>query len=386
MTGHGSERHASSRASAPKAPTTSTLAAEISLNDPLIALDRSGRPFGDLLAVIEDEHGLAEPHDDFHVVLDQQHGLAPIPKARHGVQQIVEERPVDAGRGLVEEDQRRIRHEHPHELDELLLTIGQVAGVLVRQPSQPHEIEQLAAAALRVLAGAARDDQQILERRQLGEHPNELERAADTAPGDLPGPEPVDALAAKAHAARVEPLDPGDAIEQRGLAGAVWADEAVDAPRRQAQRDVVDGRDAAKALAHALDGQHRPIVVHRGFSQRIWYCAPSGHRDSRDSCRRRNRSSRGKTNKKSVCTMLNRPSLSSRRAWGAVSMTASRSNSSRAITYRVPGFQGLFSQNAKSPPGRRERSTTPTALSRSVGRIWWKTPLQNARSNSHAGT
>src|SRR5262249_19151306 len=108
MTGHASERHARSTVSAPNAATTSTLAAEIGLNDPLIALNGSGRPLRDLVAVIENEHGLAEPHDDFHVVLDQQHRLARVSKARDGVQQIVEQRPIDAGRGLIEQDQRRI--------------------------------------------------------------------------------------------------------------------------------------------------------------------------------------------------------------------------------------------------------------------------------------
>jgi len=125
------------------------------------------------------------------------------------------------------------------------------------QPREPHELEQLAAAALRLAARAARDDQQILERRQLGKDANHLERAADATPRDLPGPETADRLAAKAHPSRVEALDPRDAVEQRGLPRAVGADEAVDASGLERERDVVDGRHAAEALAHPFDREHR---------------------------------------------------------------------------------------------------------------------------------
>src|SRR2546426_280887 len=130
------------------------------------------------------------------------------------------------------------------------------------------EDEQLAPAALRLRARAARDDEQVLEGRQLREDADDLEGAADAAAGDLPGLEPVDALAAKRHAAGVEPLDARDAVEERRLARAVGADEAVDARGLQRQRHIVHGGHAAEALAHALHGEHgrhplrpRPLSV-----------------------------------------------------------------------------------------------------------------------------
>src|SRR3989441_13194555 len=52
------------------------LATEVGFNDTLVHLDRARRPLGDLLAVVQHEDGLTEPHDDLHVVLDEQHGLA----------------------------------------------------------------------------------------------------------------------------------------------------------------------------------------------------------------------------------------------------------------------------------------------------------------------
>src|SRR5437879_12529564 len=85
ISGHGSERHASSAANSPKPARRSALATEIGLNDPLVGLDGARRPFGDLLPVIEDEHGLAAAHDHIHVALDEQPGLPtaapPAPRA-----------------------------------------------------------------------------------------------------------------------------------------------------------------------------------------------------------------------------------------------------------------------------------------------------------------
>src|SRR2546421_62742 len=175
ISGHGSERHASSMAKPPKPARSSALATEVGFSDPLIRLDGARRPFRDLL---------------------------PGP------------------------------------------------------PAQPHERQRLAAGAPRRGVRAARDDEQVLQRRQLREDGDERESAPDAAAGDLPGLEAVDPPAAEAHAAGIEPLEPGDAVEERRLARAVGADEAVDARRLQRQRDVVDGGHAAEAPADPLDREH----------------------------------------------------------------------------------------------------------------------------------
>src|SRR5207253_9217104 len=57
------------------------------------------------------EHGLAEPHDDLHVVLDEQDGLAAVAELTDGLEEVVEEGPVHARGGLVEEDERRVPHQ-----------------------------------------------------------------------------------------------------------------------------------------------------------------------------------------------------------------------------------------------------------------------------------
>src|SRR5438105_1226809 len=108
ISGQPRERQASS-ATTTTPPATTALAAEIGFDDPRIGLNRARRSFGDLLAVVEDEHRLAESHDHLHVVLDEQHRLTRIAQPHDGIEQVVEQRAVDAGGGLVEQNERRIR-------------------------------------------------------------------------------------------------------------------------------------------------------------------------------------------------------------------------------------------------------------------------------------
>src|SRR5437016_6961132 len=127
----------------------------------LIRLDHAGWAFRDLLAVIEDEHGLAQPHHDLHVVLDEQDRLARVAKATHGIEELVQQRAVHAGGGLVEQHERRVAHQHTHALDELLLPEGEIAGVFVGERRELDEVEELAGARLRRLARSRRDDEQV---------------------------------------------------------------------------------------------------------------------------------------------------------------------------------------------------------------------------------
>src|SRR2546426_6959998 len=240
----------------PAARVVSGSATEVRFNDALVGLDHARRPLGDLLAVVQHEHGLAEPHDDLHVVLHEQDGPALVAEVTDGVEQVAEERPVHARGGLVEEDERRLPHQDAHEVEELLLAVREVARVLVTEPFELHEAQQLE----RALAGrgevVTRDDEEVLQRRELGEDADQLEGPPDPLLGDLPGLEPVDAPAAKDHATLVATLHARDAVEERRLARAVGADQAVDPARLEPERDAVHGGDAAEALLEALDLEH----------------------------------------------------------------------------------------------------------------------------------
>src|SRR5256885_5022827 len=101
--GQPRERHASPAARHASGTSTSSSTTDVPLNAPFVRLVHARRPLGDLLAVVEHEHRLAEPHHDLHVVLAQQDGLAAVAEPAHRLEQVVEERAVHAGGGLVEE-------------------------------------------------------------------------------------------------------------------------------------------------------------------------------------------------------------------------------------------------------------------------------------------
>src|ERR1700682_455158 len=115
-----------------------------------------------------------------------------------------------------------------------------------------------------------RHHEEVLERRQLGEDADDLEGAANALVKDLVGLEPVDALPLESNLAPVTLLHAGDSVGEGGLARAIGADQAVDAPGLERQRHAVHGRDAAEALHHAVheeDGLFHQIV--RG---RLYFC------------------------------------------------------------------------------------------------------------------
>src|SRR5438477_12088351 len=103
-----------------------------------------------------------------------------------------------------------------------------------------------------------------------------------------------------------------------------------------------------------------------GLRANTWYCPPSGNFIRKDSTGRITLKDRGKKNRKSVRKISNPPRRRSLAASGGLILTASRSNSHLYITYRVPGFHGLFSHSPKTPPGRKHRYVYRTASSRSA--------------------
>src|SRR5215470_7122535 len=260
--GQPRERHARTATTRANATTgtPASLSTEVRFNHALVGLDDARWAFGDLVAMVEDEHDLAQPHHDLHVVLHQQHGPAFVAQMAYGIEQVVQEGTIDARRRLVEQDQRGVTHQHAHELHELLLAIGEIARVLARQLLQLHEGQELAAAALGGSPIATRHDQEIFECRELGKDPRHLKRTAHALHRDLPRPQAVDALSLEEDSPGVAALDPGDAVEQRRLPRAVRAYEAINPSWLEPERDAVDRGDAPEALLDGVElerGRHR---------------------------------------------------------------------------------------------------------------------------------
>ena len=108
-----------------------------------------------------------------------------------------------------------------------------------------------------VVAVQKRADDDIVLDRQRRERPHDLEGAADAAPADAIGRKPVDALAGERDAAAVRCVHAGDHVEQGRLAGAVRADDGVDAAFGHLEAEPIDRDEAAEALADIVDRQER---------------------------------------------------------------------------------------------------------------------------------
>ena len=109
---------------------------------------------------------------------------------------------------------------------------------LTEQPTE-HRLAGL------VLAG----EHHVVEHRHAGEHLGELERAHHPLGGELVARRVARRLAVERDHAGVGLVEPGEQVEQRGLAGAVGADQGGDRAALHLQAVDVDGTDAAERAA-----------------------------------------------------------------------------------------------------------------------------------------
>ena len=189
-------------------------------------------------------------------------------------------RRVHASGGLVEREELGLGRERARDLEAALVPVGQVPRQAVRAPGHAHVIEQLVrplvdrpflVARVRVARDRAPDagarahvaaDHHVLQRRQVGEQPDVLERAGDSARGDLVGLQALQHVAVEREVPAVGHVDAGEHVEQRRLAGAVRADQPVDLAVADREPDVGERLHAAEALRDALRRQQRQRLVH----------------------------------------------------------------------------------------------------------------------------
>ena len=149
--------------------------------------------------------------------------------------------PYDSGAGG---DVGEVRHADEAEPVHRLL-----AGLDLARLTDPAAEQQLA----EVLAGLLLHGQHhVLQARDPADEAHVLERAHQSHAGHLVGVQPDQLDAVEQHRARVGPDEPGEQVEDRGLAGAVRADERGDGALAQLDGEVVGGDDAAEALADAV--------------------------------------------------------------------------------------------------------------------------------------
>ena len=100
-------------------------------------------------------------------------------------------------------------------------------------------------------------DLDVVEHRHGGEQRRALEGAADALGGDVGRRAVAQRCSIQADVAALRPIEPAQAIEQRGLAGAVRPDQSDDPAIAYREADVVERDDAAEPHGQVRDLQQR---------------------------------------------------------------------------------------------------------------------------------
>src|SRR3989440_7103633 len=253
---------------------------QVGFDHPRIAADIRGLAFGDLLAVVEDDDAIRDPHHDLHVVLDQENGDpfgSDLLDQRHQLHLLLRR---GAGGRFVEEQQPRVARQRAGDLQPTLVAVGQVPRVIVRVMLDADELQEVH----RLLGDAdlldsltprfeegvpdfrvhprMLTDPHVVEGGHVGEEPDLLKGPSDAQVGDPVGLEPGDVLALEDHRSRRRGIDAGDRVEERGFAGAVGPDQGEDLAFADLEGGLVDGRQPTEALRQSVDYQDRPLISH----------------------------------------------------------------------------------------------------------------------------
>src|SRR5262249_28740085 len=199
----------------------------------------------------------------------------------------------------VEQQERRVRGERDADLEIALLAVREVLGVRVAARGEPERLQQPARhvvdvgttperrGAARLGRAGLRGHAHVVEHGDLRKDVRDLECLREAQAIDALGGQPRDVLAAEAHHAAARGEQAGHDIEQRGLAGAVGADDREDLPgldgeadarqrgeRAEAFRDVVDLEDHAAARRARREKSWRRPNSPRGMNSTMTMRTP----------------------------------------------------------------------------------------------------------------
>ena len=181
-----------------------------------------------------------------------------------------------AGSRLVEEQEPRPRGQRDRELQQPLLAPRQLDRTAPPAPGEADEGEDRVGVAReprllgpdpatpaedageRRRAPEVKAGEHVVEGRELREHARPLERADDSAGGDLAGTEPTERRVAVADLAAERTDVAGDRVERRRLPGPVGPDQARDRAGLDPERDARQRRHAAEGDGEVPDDEaHR---------------------------------------------------------------------------------------------------------------------------------
>src|SRR4029077_1013889 len=189
------------------------------------------------------------------------------PDDRDGGHRVLRRQPLG---GLVEQQERGLLGDRHRDLEPALVAVRQGGGRLRREVVEAERGEAVVGASLarpeqgpppdqaEVAAGAELDrDPDVLQHRELREDAGDLEGAGDAPPETGGRGERGHVVAAKEHAARGRRQQSGDEVKQRGLAGAVRADDRAQLARLYREVDPGHGLQGPEGAAEPPRFQQR---------------------------------------------------------------------------------------------------------------------------------
>jgi hypothetical protein len=125
--------------------------------------------------------------------------------------------------------------------------LRRVAQMLLLAGSTP-EAERMSVMRLR-------GERDVVGGRKIRQQAGDLERTRQPEPAALIGRQPGDVAAGKMNRTGIRHQLPGQLADQRGLAGAVGADDGVQFAPGDIEREIVGGVDAAEAADQVFNAE-----------------------------------------------------------------------------------------------------------------------------------
>ncbi len=233
--------------------------------DHLVRGELAGAVGGHRPAVAQHGDAVRDLEDLLQAVADVDGRHAPRPQLADDGQQPLRIRLGQGGGGLVEDEDARVLGQRLGDLDHLLLADAQLLHRPIGVDVQSHAGEGgLGVGRDRVPVDEAAPHRlvpqhQVLRHRELGDESQLLGDERDAVRlGGLQGAE-VHGLPAQEDLAAVGPagIEPAEDLDQRALAGAVFAAERVDLALLEVEGNAVEGADAGELLRDRAELEER---------------------------------------------------------------------------------------------------------------------------------
>ena len=177
---------------------------------------------------------------------------------------------VQRGGGFVKENHLRLQCKSPDNGKALLLSAGELRGVLVQLVAKAHAVQHLGlfnSLCLRHHLVAHRGKRYVIQNRQMGKYVEVLEHHTDSpAVGGHIGLGPGHLLSLKANGAAVRLLQQIQAPKEGGLAAAGGADDGNDLALVNVQIKALEHLQLAKVFLQAPYLKNYIFIVHSASS------------------------------------------------------------------------------------------------------------------------